>query len=691
MGADDAGTVHIDLSSEAGSTPEPRRPRRWRRRLLVAGVIVVMLSGVGVIGATYFVDSIPPPQLRSVPASTTLYYSDGSVLARIGPVDATPLRPGEITEEVKQVAVAAEDPDFWHSWAGPITRAVVRQGTDLSGTNTAAKARLAVQAWRLDQELGKEEILAYYLNATPFGRRAYGIEAAARAYYGKSARTDAPPEIRISTAEAMVLMAMVRQPNPDPADPTGRPGFDPSVGAVAAANSHQRWVEIRDSMVSAGYLSTRDADRLAYSTPLNPAAMPYQNPGRLAPAGLVVNHVLDEITHAEGSTLRGKTWADVEAGGYSITTTLDPRAQAAIEGHADESREGSVMNGQPEALQAAGVVVEPGTGRVLAYFGGHDGLGNDYASVYTSERGETVGVGRHPPGGTFTAYTLAAALKAGISLRSRWRWTPHEQAGRTTDNPIRNAGTCPSDTVGPAAVTGACTLLESTTASLNVPFYDVTLSTTPTAVLTMARDLGIDAMWNDLGVRQDLLSASNLSSLVPSQFDTILGLGQYPVTVLDQANAMATLAAGGRRAHAHFVRDVRRADQVVYAETLPGANLPPVLAPAHSADLSYALRGDTDLALKTGVWEFAGRPDQNAHAWSIGYTSSLAVAVWVGNRVAEAPLLTRDGTTVWGSGLPTQILRGALADTQSALNLTAAPFPAPVFAGSENPPLSVPA
>ena len=151
------------------------------------------------------------------------------------------------------------------------------------------------------------------------------------------------------------------------------------------------------------------------------------------------------------------------------------------------------MNGQPQNLQAAGVVIEPGTGRVLAYFGGHDGNGNDYAGFYFDETGEAVGVGRYPPGGSFMPYTLAAALKAGISLHSHWQWTPHAQPGRPASNPIRDAGTCPSD----PARTGACSLLESVDLSLNVPMYDVTVSVTPAKVLEMARDAGIDTMWTD--------------------------------------------------------------------------------------------------------------------------------------------------------------------------------------------------
>ncbi len=96
------------------------------------------------------------------------------------------------------------------------------------------------------------------------------------------------------------------------------------------------------------------------------------------PAALVVNHVLAEVT-APGSPLAGQPWSAVRDGGYEIVTTLDSRAQAAIEGGV------AVMDGQPDNLQAAAVVVEPGTGRVLAYYGGADDAGVDYAGIYTND------------------------------------------------------------------------------------------------------------------------------------------------------------------------------------------------------------------------------------------------------------------------------------------------------------------
>jgi membrane peptidoglycan carboxypeptidase len=413
------------------------------------------------------------------------------------------------------------------------------------------------------------------------------------------------------------------------------------------------------------------------------ARLDNSEPAVSPPVELVVNHVLDELSHSEGSPLRGQSWESIENGGYAITTTIDQRAQTVLEKTADETVDGSVMYGQPENLQAAGAVVEPGTGRVLAYYGGHDGRGPDYAGFYFDEKNEPTGVGRYPPGSTFMAYTLAAALKAGYSIKSRWQWTQHAQPGRPVSNPIRNVSACASNLQG-----SSCTLVDSVRNSLNVPLYDVTVSLSPAKVLAMARDAGIDYMWTDDRVRVDLRAADPIQ-LTPSRFDMILGLGQYPVTVLDQANAMATFAADGLRAKVHFVRSVSLAGKARYAETLPAPDQSRILNRQQIADFDYTLTVG-NIAMKTGTWEYNNRTDQNAHAWSIGYDSTLATAIWVGNGKDEQAITDKTGATIWGSGLPSQILRKVLADTRTQLGLTATPFPLPAFIGDENPPGSVP-
>jgi membrane peptidoglycan carboxypeptidase len=424
------------------------------------------------------------------------------------------------------------------------------------------------------------------------------------------------------------------------------------------------------------------------------------NPDEAKPSGLVINHVFDELSHTKGSPFFGKTWQSIEEGGYQITTTISKPAQDAAIAAADEAVAGSVMNGQPANLQAALVAVEPGTGRVLAYFGGDNGKGNDYAGFYYDEKGEATGVGRFPPGSSFKVYTLAAALKQGISLKSYWQWTPHAQPGRDPSNPVRNASNCTSD-VDPATKqpkSGLCSLLEATTASLNVPYYDVTVAVSPAKVLEMARDAGIDYMWTDARERVDLRTAK-MSDVTPSKFDAILGIGQYSVTVMDHANGMATFAAGGLRAQAHFVLKVEKNGEVLYSETLPKQDSARLLNQQQINDLTYAMtqvRVGNSLgwqhATKTGTWEYNKDPNENAHAWNVGFTRKLAAAVWVGNKAEEQGIRDANNSIIYGSTLPAPIWRKFMDAALAGINWPKEiqQFAAPNFIGNENPPGSFP-
>jgi membrane peptidoglycan carboxypeptidase len=665
--AGQTATIEPANSEPPGPPKAPTRPR-GRRRWLIAIVTVaaVVASGLGAFGA--FWASVELPPLPVLPATTTLYYADGvTVLARLGETQRTELRYEEILPTVVDVAVAAEDPAFWSNRGGPITRAVVRNAYDIVDTGSNAQLRIWVMARKLEARHSKEEILSWYLNVVPFGRQAYGIEAAARAYFGKSASTAAPAEEQLTAAEAMVLLAMVREPY-------GEPGFDPSAGPAAEENSRQRWTEIRDALAElarsgrATGLGSAEVSALTYPTSVLPSAGPS---GLERPVGLVPGHVLAELTNAAGSHFEGWTWEALRGGGYEITTTIDVNAQQALETAADETVQGSLMNGQPENLQAAGVLVEPGTGRVLGFYGGHDGTGMDYAGVYRGEAGMWIGFGAHPPGASFMVYVLAAALRAGYSLDSQWQWTPHAQVGRSPENAVRNYSRCDSNPDG-----STCSLLDSVVYSLNVPLYDVTVSVGVPDVLTTARDAGITALWTDELEHVDLTSAD--PNEAADLFGFELGLGQYPVTVLDQAIAMATLAGGGVPAPAHFVREVRKGDQLLYGESLPSPSDEPILSADQLADLTYALTsasGQADLALKTGVWEYAAGPGGNSHAWSIGFTSAVAAAIWVGNREQEQPLYDKEGNAIWGSGLPSQILRQVVTEAQAEMNQSPQPFP----------------
>jgi len=312
--------------------------------------------------------------------------------------------------------------------------------------------------------------------------------------------------------------------------------------------------------------------------------------------------------------------------------------------------------------------------------------------------------GFHPAASSFKTYTLGAGLSEGISINSYWNGHSPRQfpGGREVKNANREGG-CE-----------ACPLWDMTVKSLNIPFYAMTLELKNQAasVLEFARAAGIRYMRDDLGVVHDLNSAKATELATTGKntntvFDTVLAYGQYGVTVLDHANGLATVAAGGNAAKAHFIREAWKDTTKVYTEATKLTPIPGY-SPQMAADEAWTLQKvcvaqnfnppNRTLACKTGTWE--ANPDgkyrgQNVHSWTVGYTPSvrgdknpaknwngLAVAVWVGNKAEELPIKMKDGkTNMQGSTGAGQIFKAFMkAATSGKPN---GKFPEPRFVGDE--------
>ena len=643
-----------------------RRAKQLRRRRIISSIMaVVVLAGVFSIVGAYYVSTIPLPEAVSLPETTTVYYSDGTtVMARLGEQNRVPVRLSGLPEVVPAAVVAAVDPGFWEDSATLISRQYARLAAGVDTSGLGGKARVVVMAWKLEDTYTKEQILEFFVNTIYFGRGAYGIEAAARAYFGV-------PSTDLTGEQAIVLAGVIASPGDGTYDPTVNP-----------RPARDRFIQIRDSMVSSGAI---DADRArSLAVPRVRIYDPTSHGFDLEkPTGHVVAQVLSELRRSP--VFAGKPPGFIENGGYRIVTTVDARIQQLLERTADETVPGSVMHGQTGNLQAAAVVVEPGTGRIVAYFGGHDGTGADYAGWHYDATGTPVGYGAHPAGQTFDVYTLAAALKAGISVRSWWDSPPTKQyPGRGASGPVRDFGR--------AACQPTCTLVDASAASLNVPYFDLATRLGASATLGVARDAGIDSMWLPESAdgprrRVDLRGPGEPAR----SFSTEYGLGRYPITVLDQANGMATLAAAGVRAQAHFVREVIKEGLITYAETLPSRDEPRLLGRLELDDLVWTmsqspagrLPGGRPVATKTGEVQLGNNPVDTAHAWIVGFTGNLAMAVWIGNEEIELPLRDLTGARVSGASMPAAIFTRVMARAHEQLGLARIEFRAPTFTGDD--------
>ena len=170
-------------------------------------------------------------------------------------------------------------------------------------------------------------------------------------------------------------------------------------------------------------------------------------------------------------------------------------------------------------------------------------------------------------------------------MESRWQAPTvreYPASGHGVANPVRDVIEAPCQP--------ACSLIEATTAALTIPIFSVTEQVGAAAVIDQARAAGIEAMWTagtaeGPGRRYDLTEAT-AAELSPDPFGSDVALGKYPVTVLDQATAMATFAAGGRRRRPISSSGVSKDFASVYTPSLRSSC---ALSQAAVADVTWVL------------------------------------------------------------------------------------------------------
>ncbi|GAA1652042.1 transglycosylase domain-containing protein [Catellatospora bangladeshensis] len=699
--------------------------KRWGRSILLASVaMIVMLAGGGLIAGTYFYDSVPEPADFSENENTFVYSSDGEQIAKLGGENRQIVAMPTLSDEVKAALIAGEDKNFFHhsgidlwgiaraAWnnltggetqgASTITQQYARNAAKDLEVSYARKLREAVMARRLEEEHSKDEILGFYVNTVWFGRGSSGVGAAAKAYFGK-------PADKLTVEEAAVLGAVLKQPEPNEAD--GSKGFDPHFNPDAA---RIRWNYVLDNLVEMGRIDAQARAAMVYP---DKALRKYSaKSGETGVQGTGTGFVIQKYVDREMTAWGITDWRNK---GYRITTTINAKAQKALEaqlfrtfewkqsctGKGDQKQctndvedaidvKGTKINGYPKNVIAAGVAIDPKTGRVLAYYGGADGTGIDYAGKINE--GTIWEDGGHPPASSFKVYTLAAAIDAGISLKSTWDPTPITATGKNRNcdkyklcpYEVENAGRDP----GKLKCKRKCTLKDVTRMSLNVPFFKIAKKIGPDKVVKMAHAAGVNTMWalSD-GKARDLSDPA--TDISRASFDYQVGFGQYPITVLDHASGMATFANHGIYYKPHFVIKVEKKDEktgkyklvpqageVFQAErriraevadevtgvlkTMPGYYYHPLLG--------------RQAAAKTGTWESKTKENAHSNVWTVGYTPQIASAIWVGNvKNASDPIYRPaklGGGNITSVGLPADIWQGFMNAAHTGMKLLPEPL-----------------
>lgn len=612
---------------------------RWVRYLVYLTVVVVLLPIV-TFTMTYFMVDVPRPgDIRTNQVSTIL-ASNGLEIAKIVPPEGNrvDVNLSQVPVHVRQAVIAAEDRNFYSN-PGFDFRAFVRAAQnnlfgsgDLQGGSTITqqyvknalvgsahqgfnglmrKIKELVIAIKMSEAWSKDDVLQSYLNIIYFGRGAYGISAAAKAYFDK-------PVEQLTFSEGALLAALIRRPSV----------LDPAIDLKGAT---ARWNWVLDGMVDIKALSPTDRSAQLFPATVPPDQARAQNQ-TTGPNGLIERQVvkeLFELFNIDRQTLNTQ--------GLQVITTIDPQAQRVT-----EKAVSKYLDGQDSDMRAAIVSIDPHNGAIRAYYGGADANGFDFAQAGLQT------------GSSFKVFALVAALEQGIGLGYRVDSSPLTVDGiKITNNGGESCGTC--------------NIAEALKLSLNTSYYRLMLKLKngPQAVADAAHQAGIASSFP--GVAHTLSEDGNGG---PPNNGIVLG--QYETRVIDMASAYATLAASGVYHRPHLVQKVVNAKgRVLFdASTADNSgeqrivkavadNVTAAMQPIAGYSHGHNLSGGRPSAAKTGTVQL-GDTTANKDAWMVGYTPSLSTAVWVGTVEDNVPLITASGAAIYGSGLPSDIWKSTM-------------------------------
>ncbi|MFJ9782130.1 transglycosylase domain-containing protein [Amycolatopsis sp. NPDC101161] len=646
---DEPPTVPI-LRQRPGQPPRRPRPltgqdlrrRRWRRVRRITYVVAGLSFAVPAIAflITYLAVDVPSPETvaQAQGQAVTYLYNDGTEMGKDVPTGGNRqiLAANQIPDVVKKAVIATEDASFETNSGfdvGGILRAAYNQVTGGSGGGSTISQQYIknssgdddptlsrkwvelAKSFKMNQTYEKADIITAYLNIIYFGRGAYGIQAAAQAYFGKDVG-------QLDYSQAALLAGLIQQP--------GR-----SENTAVATG---RWNTALDRMLKNGYLTPAQRASAKFPAPI---------PLRESREAGALNPFIKAKVKAELAA-QGIDEKQYYSGGFQVFTTIDPVAQqsaekAVAEGMADQT-DNRILN--------ALVAVDPKSGGVLAYYGGD--------AIVKGPNGEDL-AGRdwadepHNPGSSMKPFDLAAFLKLGRGLDARFDGTsPRTFPG--VDLPIRNAGDSSS-------CSQQCTVAEAMQRSTNTVFYDMVLNVTkPSGVAEAAQEAGIRTDGN--GGRSKLFTGDNNISI---------GGGGTQVTAADMASGYATFAAGGVQRDRHFVQKVTNANGETayeakdrstdaFADNDPqksaqiAGNVTAALAPVIQFSKLSCPAGH-ECAGKTGTQQHTPQNDEpasaanaNSQTWMVGYTPSVSAAVWVGSDGDKA-LRGPNGAPLFGSTL----------------------------------------
>ncbi len=592
-----------------------RRIFGWKK-ILGTFFGVCLLGILGFIALYLYVD-VPQGNAAAQQQSNVYKFSDGKILTRKGEVNREIVDLSKVPRKVQLTFVAAENKSFYHD-SGVDLRGTARglintlSGKGKQGGSTITqqyvknyylnqdqtvtrKLKELVISLKVDREKSKDDILAGYINTSYYGRNAYGIQAAAQAYYGVDAED-------LDVAQGAYLAALLQAPSQ----------YDWAVATKTGKRLvTQRWNYVLDNMVEEGWLSKSDRDALHFPYPKEPKGAP----GLGGQKGYLVelaNQQLEQQLMAQEGLTQSQAENAVVDKGWTITLNIDRKKQAALEKAVKTQLTGKLDPKKRKvdgAIQAGAVSVDPKTGRIVALYGGQDYYQHYFDNATRPD---------YQPASTFKPVILAAALEQNATTQDGKPITASTVYDGTSRRQVVDHGT----KVGFAPPNeddvdyDKITVQQAMNKSVNSVFAQMGVDVGMDKVMSTAGKLGM----NTKGMQA-----------VPAQ--TLGSMGASP---LEMAGIYATFANHGYKVTPTIIKSAENKGRTVDMPNPVGGS---VISRTAADTVTSVLTGVVDDGtakqsvannpLRDGqqVAGKTGTSDENKSAWFTGYTPDLVTSV----------------------------------------------------------------
>ena len=642
---------------------------------MLATLGIGTLASICMIGVAYAMVKVPGVNETSTDQGASVYWGDSAPMMKIGS-SRTIVRLDQVSKPMQAAVLAAEDRKFYHESAiSPtgIARAVVNNlsGGDTQGGSTitqqyvknaylnqnqtlSRKFKEIFIAVKIGKSQSKDTILQNYLNTIFFGRGASGVEAASQAYFGE-------PASKLTIQQSAVLAATIKQPG----------YYDPAVKSHLA-DTVARYNFVLDGMVKIKAITP--AQFATYKDHLPKVTKLKHGNALSGQKGFLYERVHNALSGM------GYTDQQIENGGLKVFTTWDKslqdKAQRTVEADLKAKR-------MPKDTRVGLVTMDPKKGEVLAAYGGKDFIARQVDDAYYA----TAQVGS-----SFKPYVLAAALKDGISLRTKMNGSAPQWFNTDGDS-------VPPNTAGSSRFT-------NDEGNAPNPYVDL-VSATAESLNTVYVPLGFKAGWKNVYnlAKEAGLPAHGLDDGHPGEGGFFLG--QSDVAPLYQASGYSTIANDGNYITPHSIRRV--VDSQGKAKT-PKLEKREVFPADVAHDVQYAMqavvtRGTGRNAAIPGrqIAGKTGTTNNNNAAWFSGFTPQqlvTTVGMWryrdkTSKHAARSLPLQHVGiySKINGGDLPAQIWHDYMTGALSLSRFNdVTQFPPPAYVGntdqSQTPPPS---